>query len=305
MKKSKKIMLVPLMLGALVGTSACSLTDVNVNKESLDRIEASISEYMDKNNAYSSEYARDSLVSLLNEGMFNLTSKQYVNYELTEIIKAYDDLGNKAVASEWYCSEGSQGAPTMNNQCFNPYSNVKSYYDEATKTAKRYVSKRTYSTRDGEDLANTINEKYVFVKEDNISSYSRTIYNVANKKFEKDQVTRIDAFDWDYNWIGYDVLNVVPIKYYKIMYKNISSDSSFISYNKINDTSVEYMIYNSELDVTMKATFVNGMLEKYEQSDTTAFYGEPTDNAVVEVNIKYSCDDITVPDVETYTEVTN
>jgi len=300
MKKLKKLMFVPLVIGSVAASTACSIADVNLDEKNIKEIANSVNDYMNANNGYSVQYARDSLINLLNKGTFELKSKGYINYELTEKIKAYDDFGNAGYASEPYCDTDDYSDYT---KCIQPYLSLKTYYDETSKTHKNYVYLSGYSTAISSPSSGQ--KYYAFIEYDGTTTdgdpyYNSKIYNVNSKTFETFGANVHRDIQEEYYWLSY---SSKLLDYYSKIYERATSDEYTVTFNKVDETTVEYILNSSE-GITTKCTFVNGMLEKYEQSDVNAFYGEPTNHAVAEVEIKYNTGDITVEDIGSYTEVT-
>lgn len=294
MKISKKLMVVPFLVGAL-GVTGCSLTGGALDKESLDQVEDLIYNYMDNNHAYSSEYTKDSLQALLNEGIYKLTSQQYVNYEVTQKIRAYDGIGNKRYASESFC----EVYPTTENykECHQPYLYIKAYHDDQTNIFKQYVSSAMYDT----NLESTMHgyERYLTIEMDN--QYTRKEYFKSSSNNKTLRVTTYDRTAlFDLEDSGY----LRPLYYYQLVYSKLQDDDIDVSFNRVNDKTIEYFMYDHEEKRTVKCTFVDGMLEKYELAGLKISYGEGTTHGVVEAVIKYSSSNFDVPDAESYTLVT-
>lgn len=296
MKISKKLMVVPFLVGAL-GVTGCSLTGGALDKESMDQVEDLIYDYMDKNHAYSSEYTKDSLTALLNEGIYELTSKQYVNFELTEKIKAIDGIGNKRYASEPFCEK----YPTVESykECHQPYLNIKVHYDDTTNTFKQYVNTASYNNSEGATLYN--NEQHLIIEYDGEYTYTAKNYTrtyTGQKTYTVKSNSRETLFELE------DSKYIRPLYYYQTIYAKLENDDISVSVNRVNDKTVEYFMYDYENKQTIKCTFVNGMLEKYELVGLNLSYGEGTTQGIVEVDIKYSSSNFDVPDASSYTLVT-
>lgn len=299
MKKNKKLMFVPLILGSLIGASGCSLTDVNINKDSMNQIMNSVEEYMGKNNAYSSTYTKDSLMSLLNKGFFELTSNPRGNFEMTEIMYSYDDYGNPISSSEPHCIYDDIESY---DECFQPYLNIKVYYDESTGTFKYYEKSGGYNTANNE--TSWSKEDYIFIKKvENSNMYRKTHYK-NDHTFTTVEKRNYELFSENEKWSIYFKQPSRVVHYYNIIYKEANAESSFISFNKIDDTTVEYVINNYETNNLFKCTFVNGMLEKFQTTNFNVWNGSGDDRGGIEINIKYNSSDITVANIDSYTEVT-
>ena len=179
--------------------------------------------------------------------------------------------------------------------CIQPYLNVKAYYDETNSMFKYYEKNAIYNNIAGEE-SSIFWEKYTFVEYDADTEYTKVVYDVEEKS--KSTVSAGAEYGLDFTY------SIRPLNYYKRIYNQINSDEVAISFNKVDETTVEYTINDYKNNVVVRCTFVNGMLEKYVLASFEAGYGEPTHHGIVEVDIKYSCDDMTIADVESYTEVT-
>ena len=285
MKKfKKKLMVIPFIASSLFATTACS-SNIKFNQDDLDAVMNEAQQYLESQNNYSTEFAKNYLTHILATGrekVSNINSDLF----LTAYIEEYDAIGNMLTS--------------------------------ATQTVRSY---KNGTTRKGHFKAvvnggATVYEEYNIIdltKTDNERNYDIKLYDVATKKYKQsnyiidsdDEVSRTLTEDEEWS-IKQTTLDMGV--FYDSIYSTILEDSSVqITMDVMDNNKVafylsvwdedfkqrEYSKYVFENDVIVEMNIWNSASEE-DRYETIS---------KVNYTIEYDKGDFDIPNISSYTKV--
>ena len=267
MNKFKKVfMAVPLLVGSLFSATACS-SNVKFNQEDLDKVMEETREYLESQNNYSSEFAKNRILAYLTKGIDKLDDS-YVNFAISGVFQEKDAFGNIIDETNF---------------------EYKIYIDKTTNTSKSY-------------LKNGTQEMYGIMKfsvEDGTPEYELKVYDVATKKYD------VYDLNTEEEIVLSKVLMVDVSKYYIYCLPALtSSESKFnIVMDKLDNSTDEFIITKNENASFMKMTFKDGLLVGIEEktSPVSNNYSLGGDNKSA-YSFQYNISDFEIPNLSSYTK---
>ncbi len=269
MKKFKsKLLTLAVAACALVGTAGCS-SNIKFNQEDLDKVMKETQEYLEAQNNYSTEFARNQLIDYLAKGIDSLDDN-FVNTKYSIEAKQRDIFGN-LIESESIT--------------------YKNYKDGDT--VKLYAK-----TGDEEAFVT-----FKLIKNDTEYKYEIKMYDVATKKYTTHvvdaygveasadvQVDEIQDSVLLVSMLG-SITNVVNL--YSNVYTVVTSNPQMnVVMDKISETKTVFTLVVTEnddlVDCLTKLTFENGYMTEWEvvsMTDSEGFNGAESQKMTIEYNI--------------------
>lgn len=268
MKKIKsKLLTLAVAACALVGTAGCS-SNIKFNQEDLDKVMKETQEYLEAQNNYSTEFARNQLIDYLAKGIDSLDDN-FVNTKYSIEAKQRDIFGN-LIESESIT--------------------YKNYKDGDT--VKLYAN-------DGE------NEAFVtfkLIKNDTEYKYEIKMYDVATKKYTT-HVVDANGVQASADLEGEmmetalistllgSITNVVNL--YSNVYTVVTSNPQMnVVMDKISESKTVFTLVVTETedleDCLTKLTFENGYMTEWEvvsMTESSGFNGAESTKITIEYNI--------------------
>ena len=285
MKKFKsKLLTLAVAACALVGTAGCS-SNIKFNQEDLDKVLVQTQEYLESQNNYSTEFAR--------------------NYLIDYLAKGIDSLDDNFVSTK-YSIEGKQ-QDIFGNVIDSDTMTYKSYKDGDT--VKLYAN-------DGEEEAYIT---FKLIKNATEYKYEVKLYDIASKKYTK-QIIDVNALQTSADveiedeaisstgaiaMVLGSMTNVVNL--YSSVYTVVTSNPQMnVVMDKVSETKTVFTLVVTETEdleeCSTKLTFENGYMTEWEvvtMSDGEFFNGAETQKMKIEYNIS----NFELDNIGSYTEM--